>query len=590
MVFPDNARVERTALYARWVRGEPTLVDPTGILRLKRGSQVEFCTFFNAFSHVKWRRLTAVQRLSLRVTGSGSVAIRVLAYGVTGAAVVLLDRTLELQAGTDQHVTVGELDELPGELLALELAADEADVLVASAAWVTESPPRRQVRLAAVIVTFRREAAILHAIERFSAVTIPHSPQPLHLFVIDNGRTLDMKSSATTTIIANPNLGGAGGFARGLLAAREAGTFTHVLFMDDDASCEPESVWRSMVLSAFLADERAGIAGAMLPLDRPTEQYEKGGYLDIEAARGAWHPLGGGARLAEIADVVRNDGPDRANYGAWWFFCFPLAAAIHMPFPFFVRGDDADFSVVNRLPIVTLNGIASWCEDFGRKVSARTEYLTYRSWLVLALIHGDRRSAAKNLREVSRHALTFAFRFDYACMAAIIDAVEDVGHGPGAFADAPALVTRLAVIAARERKAPLQKADLSKLTRLPRGNAGRVMLGIVSLGGHLLPRPMTSNAIPNVQVAWEAGRFRLVGFTAVAVGSGRDCVVYRRNTHLMLKELGRLIQAGWGIWRCLPELVSRYKAESPALRSEAYWRQQFEAAGDAALPDKSCSL
>ena len=38
----------------------------------------------------------------------------------------------------------------------------------------------------------------------------------------------------------------AGGFARGLIELRKAGWATHVLFMDDDITLEPEAIVRTM--------------------------------------------------------------------------------------------------------------------------------------------------------------------------------------------------------------------------------------------------------------------------------------------------------------------------------------------------------
>ena len=55
-------------------------------------------------------------------------------------------------------------------------------------------------------------------------------------------------ASQAGTRIANRNLGGAGGFARGLIAAEDGG-FTHCLFMDDDAAFQMENLIRSF---AFL--------------------------------------------------------------------------------------------------------------------------------------------------------------------------------------------------------------------------------------------------------------------------------------------------------------------------------------------------
>ena len=57
-------------------------------------------------------------------------------------------------------------------------------------------------------------------------------------------------------IVTNPNLGGAGGFARGLWEHRRRGQATHVLFMDDDVAFEPEVIARTVAFLRFAADPR----------------------------------------------------------------------------------------------------------------------------------------------------------------------------------------------------------------------------------------------------------------------------------------------------------------------------------------------
>ncbi len=93
-----------------------------------------------------------------------------------------------------------------------------------------------------------------------------------HMFVVDNGRTLnvDEVSDDNVTVIPNANVGGAGGFARGMMAALDIDA-THVLLMDDDVRVMPESFIRTFNLLSLRNDdyENAFINGAMLSLEAP---------------------------------------------------------------------------------------------------------------------------------------------------------------------------------------------------------------------------------------------------------------------------------------------------------------------------------
>ena len=82
----------------------------------------------------------------------------------------------------------------------------------------------------------------------------------------------------------------------------------------------------------------------------------------------------------------RRPAKPRPDYGAWWFFAFPIAAVRRFAFPFFVRGDDVSFGLDNGFDIVTLNGIACFGEEFSAKHGPLTAYLDARYHLVLALL------------------------------------------------------------------------------------------------------------------------------------------------------------------------------------------------------------
>ena len=75
----------------------------------------------------------------------------------------------------------------------------------------------------------------------------------MRLQVVDNARNLELEptNAVVTTVVPNRNLGGAGGFARGLMELRDEGWATHVLFMDDDVTFEPEIVARIIALLSF---------------------------------------------------------------------------------------------------------------------------------------------------------------------------------------------------------------------------------------------------------------------------------------------------------------------------------------------------
>jgi len=102
---------------------------------------------------------------------------------------------------------------------------------------------------------------------------------------------------------------------------------------------------------------------------------------------GKVEPLSAGLDMRNSA-ICSPPSATRAHpdYGAWWFFAFPIAAVRRFPLPFFVRGDDVSFGLDNGFDIVTLNGIACFGEEFSAKHGPLTAYLDTRYHVVLALL------------------------------------------------------------------------------------------------------------------------------------------------------------------------------------------------------------
>ena len=93
--------------------------------------------------------------------------------------------------------------------------------------------------------------------------------QHIVMRVVDNGRTLDTEkyNSEYVHIYPNQNVGGAGGFTRGIIESMDAEKKpTHIILMDDDVKILPESLIRTYSLLAIMKDEYDShfISGAML--------------------------------------------------------------------------------------------------------------------------------------------------------------------------------------------------------------------------------------------------------------------------------------------------------------------------------------
>ena len=258
------------------------------------------------------------------------------------------------------------------------------------------------------------------------------------MFVVDNGRTLDAEvlSDEHVTVIPNPNVGGAGGFARGMMAAQddEQG-FTHVILMDDDVRMSVESFKRTFALLSLVTDDyaEACLNGAMLELEHPWLQYEDVAYV---RKVGGYDRIKWDTRIDSMRDIVRNeliDVEEGRTYGAWWYSCIPLSQIERhgLPVPFFVRCDDVEYGVRLNTKYMTLSGICVWHAGFNTRFNAAVSCYQYvRNMMAMMAMHPD---FFRQEVFMVRFWRTFHYlirTMDYDAAQLWLDGMEDYLKGP----------------------------------------------------------------------------------------------------------------------------------------------------------------
>lgn len=202
----------------------------------------------------------------------------------------------------------------------------------------------------------------------------------MYIFVVDNGSDISVCDTEYLHVFHNRNTGGAGGFQRGLEEIRRFSiNFSHVIFMDDDIKFEVESFY---ILFDFLriVDEAYAdypVAGRMFCMDKPDIQYtaaevwNQGKLKHIEYMRQVtaenYHP----------GRVVYDSG---ADYGGWWFCCFPMTFARENDIlPFFIHCDDVEYGLRCGKPPIIIEGVQVWHETFDQRMSPLIRYYDTRN-------------------------------------------------------------------------------------------------------------------------------------------------------------------------------------------------------------------
>lgn len=426
-MFYQKSKLARNAREQRYVLGA--------------NMEADFLTYFNSFSLAKWRKYAKVDNLCLCIRAKGEFEIVVSGYFRPDFT---SKKTVCRKAYVLSEITEIDLDipDMDAAVIGFEIHAGNVPFYLYQGGWDTEIAESEisDVELALVTTTFQKEEFIIPNIELLkNRILKPDGEIAGHfqIHVVDNGRTLDSEKMECAGVKIHPNInvGGSGGFARGMLEAmRQEKKATHVLLMDDDVIIQPESIKKTYALLRILREEYREhfISGAMLFYEEMNVQHEDVGFVHKD---GSYGPLKNRKYLNKQDEVVENELEDREednSYCGWWYCCIPVSVIkkIGLPLPLFVRGDDVDYSLRHKAKFITMNGICIWHMGFVSKFNAAMElYQVHRNSLIIQAVDnicGDIDFA----KRIFRFTEIELKRFNYDSAELLLESVEDYMKGP----------------------------------------------------------------------------------------------------------------------------------------------------------------
>ena len=393
-----------------------------------------FNTYFNAFSLEKWRTYTTVKDIWLHLSCASPVHIEVHdEYGILSSA----DISMPQAESVDIPIEYGKTSRFI--YVAVRNIDDSSVMPIESGYFYTKDAPEQEVSLALDICTYKREKFVYHNIGvlKEAILTNPESPlhDKMHVFISDNGQTLDAAKLEDEHIHVYPNMnaGGTGGFARGVLEIqkkKEELHLTHMIFMDDDIVLNPDALVRTYGLLSYARDsyKRSSIAGAMLRLDRRYTLHE------VAANWAGGDPIvtNQGMDLRTFAHAMKNEELRQGDYAAWWYACYPLSVVSedNMPIPFFLHMDDVEYGLRNRNGVMTLNGINVWHSVFENKRASSLSYYDIRNIMLTNAVYFQDGNLRFMKRYIFKRFMANTLRFRYKDVNMTYMAVRDFCRGP----------------------------------------------------------------------------------------------------------------------------------------------------------------
>lgn len=257
-----------------------------------------------------------------------------------------------------------------------------------SAEWQIAAEPLRTISPAFVICTFNRIAQLQANLSTLSAI-LDAETADWQVIVVDNARNFTLPPGLPgdrIRIIPQKNVGGAGGFGRGIHVALDEGTASHIVLLDDDADIDAVSIARMLNLFRFQKEEEDFVGGVQMDVYDPLKLADASAYWRADRFE----------TVEARMPPTRLDTPDAknalarnmyTNFNGWWLFGGSRAAFVRngMPLPIFVHLDDVDYGVradIGGRRTWTVPGIAVWHEPFYAKVEGWFAFYNIRNELI----------------------------------------------------------------------------------------------------------------------------------------------------------------------------------------------------------------
>lgn len=566
------------------------------MLHLAAGASVSLRTYFCAFPAARWTETTGLTELRITGRASGSGRLRVCTRSRDGS------RTSEfaLACGGFDHELSLRADDL---WVWIEVDAGAEPISLTDMEW--EAEPADHGQAAICITTFNRPddcVAVLQRLAGDEALLGVVSD----VFVVDQGtrRVTDVPgfgAAATSledrlTVTEQANLGGSGGFSRGMLEAERAGA-TYAIVLDDDVRVEPESILRLIAL-ASRAPSPTIVGAQMLDLDRPTRLHSWG--ERVARPQFDWvsaSPVLDGADLTTV-DVTDHDPRAAVDFNGWWMCLIPchVIRLLGAAMPFFIKWDDTEYALraaAAGYRTVNLAGAAVWhvawtAKDDGLDWQA---YFQLRNRVVTALLHGGA-SPWGLLRVTFAQDVNHVVCMQYGAAAARLQALEDVLSGPdhldavlGSRADDMRALMR------RSGQVPIPEHAVGPVSgggiaRQPT-SAGAALVRTLRVLLHQSRRPSPdASRVLDARLPRPSGKWWSLGLldsAAVESAAGSGVFISRRDRRRAVVLVRDAVGVRWRLLRAWPRLRAEYSSAGPRQSSAMAWAARFE--GDDVVSD-----
>lgn len=583
-------------------------------LHLPAFRRVSFGTYFNAFPASYWRAHTDVTGVRLKV--DVDAAATVVIYRSTARGTANRVESISVDAGSPADVVLPLANFGDGGWYWFDLLAASDQVKLIGAEWSVRKPEGFVPGTATVAVTtFNRPDYCVKHLSTFA-----DSPELLEvldrLLITDQGtqkvRDQDGYAEAAArlgdkfALIEQGNLGGSGGFARGMHETVEEGRSKYVLLLDDDVIIETEGVLRAINFADFTRKPTI-VGGHMFNLYERSVMHTFGEEINeykffwgaVESTREA-HDFSA-SNLRTTPWMHRRIDVD---FNGWWMCLIPtsIVREIGLSLPVFIKWDDAEYGIRARrhgYQTVTLPGAAVWHMPWTEKddtIDWQAYFHQRNRWLA-ALVYSPYKKGGVLPRMSFMVDIKHLLSMQYSAVELRLDALEDLLRGPSHLHET--IQTKLPEI--RARRAGFDDARITKevsgfpqVKRVKPPRHGKkpkaprsllTALATAASAGVRQVQGVRPGALENPEAlvpAMDARWWRLSQLDSAIVSSadGSGASWYKRQPEQFRSMMARSIKLHRQLLRDWDKLSKVYAEALPEFTSPATWKQTFEAMTD----------
>ena len=608
LVFPVNDDGATMPLYVECTEGAARLAE---LVRDRRsmavppGERLSFASYFNAFPASYWRRWTIVRSVQLRVMINGNATVTVYRSNSRGNP----QRVASEQAGNRFGHLSFDLTLAPfgdGGWYWFDVSGSHQESTIEWAEWAVETERVAHGRATLAITTFNRPDDCVGLLQ--SLVAEPETMDRIdRVVVVDQGTKnvadhpefarLETRAAGKIDIVRQPNLGGSGGFARGMYEGAYRGDSGYVLLLDDDVRVEPEGILRGLAFQDLVRQDMI-VGGHMVNMFLPSMLHSFG--EKVNRYKFMWGPAPHVEEAHDFAEETLRETEWMhrridVDYNGWWMCMIPtkVVRKLGLAMPVFIKWDDAEFGLRAQdagIPTVSLPGMAVWHVPWTDKDDT-TDWQAYyhaRNRTLMALVHSPYARGGELLRHSMMVQVKHVLAMEYSAAELRLQALEDILSGPEHLHrdlavklgeirayrseqdDATVVTDPMGFPRVRRLKPPKK----GKEPTAPRGPVGRVLTAAVGAAKQFVPERATSRVNPEAAVQAQDARWWMLSqfdSAIVSTADGTGAAWYKRDRQRAADIMRRSIALHEQLLTRWNSLATQYRTAVPEITSPQAW-------------------